>query len=552
MIQAKLNGTRHLLFLVTIIDMTAYVCRIEHERPACGDGCPRKHSVCRGKLARCRGSSDYTAFNVGYMMSQSSHPETAADKLDMWCKKVVAGINDLIKSKESPRALTERYFRFYQEDMEPVLHILLGDPRYETATRHLNRLRDALDGLFLSPPDDQEERKKILSTVYRAAIALQKELRPQEADQAFAETKLRDLAWRTRMDDEGYIVFDAGGGIVVPLSGDIRQLARPGIIAQAIRQQPACPEDMRPRNVRNQPGSLLTLNNAKRLLVIGDLHGRYDNLQLALGDKDNWRALKNGSAHLIFLGDAIHPRAVDGDQDAANADSFRTMFLIMSLRAENPGNVHYLLGNHENSHVGGFGAGKGGIDVQKSFAAFIQHDVSPIVLDVYEKFLRTSPIAAKVKVRNGHILLVHASPSSLVLNEQGLINLTFKGRRGKALTDMVWSRNFNPNPLRTILRNVGASLAICGHTRPTMESEKRYGYRCILDRVFGDVHGLMLIVNSQSNIFGYLDIDLTRPIPKRIEDMKAPDGNSALRALRRTGSHTLDGNLRGRILSKRK
>ena len=468
-------------------------------------------------------------------MSQDSLSGTTADKLRTWSKKLLTTVNDLVKSKEEPQTLAGRYFRFCQEEMEPVLHILSGDRQYEGAARHLKALRDALDGLFLRPPGGQDARKKILRTIYQAGVAFDNELHPPEPDPDFGETKLRDLAWRTYMNDEGHIIFDAGGGLVVPIRGDIRQLARPGIVAQAVRQQPTYPEETRPRNVRNEPGALLTLRNAKRLLVIGDLHGRYDNLELALADKDNWRALKEGATHLVCLGDVIHPRTTKGDQNAANADSFRVMFLIMSLRAENPGNVHYLIGNHENAHVGGLGTGKGETDVQQSFSEFVQRNVSSIIMDVYEKFLQSSPIAARAKMQNGSILLVHASPSPLILNEQGLINLTVKGRQGKAITDIVWNRNFNPRVLRTSLSNVGANLAVCGHTTPSKRSEKRYGYECLLDGVFGDVHGLMLLVNSQSNTFGYLDIDLTQPIPKSIVDLKAPDGNPAFRALRRTG-----------------
>ena len=241
-------------------------------------------------------------------MSQDSLSGTTADKLRTWSKKLLTTVNDLVKSKEEPQTLAGRYFRFCQEEMEPVLHILSGDRQYEGAARHLKALRDALDGLFLRPPGDQDARKKILRTIYQAGVAFDNELHPPEKDRDFGETKLRDLAWRTYMNDEGHIIFDAGGGLVVPIRGDIRQLARPGIVAQAVRQQPTYTEETRPRNVRNEPGALLTLRNAKRLLVIGDLHGRYDNLELALADKDNWRALKEGATHLICLGDAIHPR----------------------------------------------------------------------------------------------------------------------------------------------------------------------------------------------------------------------------------------------------
>ena len=468
-------------------------------------------------------------------MPQESSSQVTADKLGTWSKKVLLKVNELVTSRKGAKRVTGEYFRFYQEEMDPVLRILSGDPQYETAARHAKNLRDSLEGLLVGPRGTEGERKKLLGTIHKAGIGLQNELRPRKDDDFSGEVKMRDLAWRTYMDDEGHIIFDGGGGLIVPIRGEVQQFAKPGIIAQAIRQQPTYSEDMRPNNMHNDPGALLTISKAKRVLVFGDLHGRYDNLEFALADKDNWQALKEGAAHVVFLGDAIHPRSSETDQDAANADSFRVMFLIMSLRAESPGNVHYLLGNHENAHVGGFGAGKGEADVQEGFSNFVRRDVNPVVLDAYERFLLSSPLMAKVTAAKGCLLLLHASPSPLVISEQGLINLTVKGRKAKALTDIVWQRNYDENVLRTCLSNVGADLAICGHTRPTMKSQKKYGYTCMLDPVFGDVHGLMLIVNSQNNTFGYLDIDLTKPLPAKVDELKAPDGSYAFRALRRRG-----------------
>ena len=469
-------------------------------------------------------------------MTNVPAPGSTEAKLAQWVDKVLKQIQELVKSRKDARSAGAEYFRLDQEEIAPILPILSSDEQYAAASEHLRELRAALEALILSPAKDAKGRKQQLSTIYRSGTALRNELKPAGRDEEpVLETKLRDLAWRTRMDDEGHVLFDAGGGLVVPIRGDIRELARPQIIAQAIRQQPAYPDVMRPRNVRDLPGSMLNITKAKRLLAVGDLHGRYDNLELVLADKDNWRALKDGSAHLLFLGDAIHPRTAESDQDAANADSFRVLFLILSLQAENPGCVHYLIGNHENAHIGGLGAGKGDRDVEEAFTAFIQGSFGPVVLETYEKFLDGSPIVARIKMADGHLIAVHASLSPLVRNQRGLINLTVKGRRGKAMTDMLWSRNFGIRSLVTCLRAVGAGLAVCGHTNPTKEGARKYGFTCMLEPAFGHVHGKQLIVSSQSNTLGYLDIDLTRNVPQSVEDLRSPDGKYAFRVLRRRG-----------------
>jgi hypothetical protein len=460
----------------------------------------------------------------------------SADKIGQWADKVLHQLEDLLKSNEPTHRLSAAYFRIDQEELAPVLPMLASDEKYAKAAEHLRDLRQALEGYFLHPAANDVQRKERLSAVSRAGRALRDDFHPAgESKQPILETKLRDLAWRTYKDEEGHIIFDAGAGLRVPIRGDIRELAHPQIIAQAVRQQPPYPDAVRPRNLRGEPGALLQIENAKRLLVVGDLHGRYDNLELVLADKDNWDALRDGAAHLLFLGDAIHPRTAEADQDIANVDSFRVLFLILSLQAENPGRVHYLIGNHENAHIGGLGAGKGDLDVEEAFTGFIRDNFGPVVLETYEGFLKSSPVVAKVRMADGCLVALHASLTALVRNEQGLVNLTVKGRKGKPITEILWNRNFDQSVVASALAAIQAKLALSGHTNPTTSGAEKYGFTCMLDNAFAHVHGRQLIVSSQSNTLGYLDIDLTRPMPKAVEDLRAPDGKYAMRALRRGG-----------------
>lgn len=456
-------------------------------------------------------------------------------KLGMWVDRILAQVQEMVKSKEDPRALSDRYYRFYHEDLGPVLNMLTADPDREKAAQHLRELRDALEAHFLTPPSSPEETQKNYSAIFRAGMALRNELRPPEEEAPRAEARLHDLPWRTYMDEEGHVIFDGGAGLRVPISGDISRLAKSEIIAQAIRQQPVYPDAVRPKNALNKPGGLLQLTKAKRMIVVGDLHGRYDNLELILADKDNWAAVKEGRAHLLFLGDVIHPSTSTGDMEALNYDSFRILLLVLSLRAENPGTVHYILGNHENAHVGGPATAKGTEDVGTGFEGFIKKRFGEVILHSYEDFLRDCVVAVKIRMKNIHVLAVHASLSPLVKNEQGLINLTVKGRRGKALTEMLWHRVFDPKTLHSCLAAVGCKFAIAGHTRPTKSAAKKYGFTCMLEPAFGHVHGRQLIVISQNNTFGYLDLDLTNPPARSVEDFKSPDGKYAFRVIKRSG-----------------
>lgn len=468
-------------------------------------------------------------------MAETSAAGMTSFKLGMWVDRILAQVQEMVKSKDDPQAQSSRYYRFYHEDIDPVLNILMTDPSRAEAAAHLRALRDALESHFLNLPASPEQAKKNYSAIFRAGMALRNELKPEMEEAPRAEARLHDLPWRTYMDEEGHVVFDGGAGLRVPISGDISSLAKAEIIAQAIRQQPVYPDDVRPRNALNKPGGLLKIEDAKRMIVVGDLHGRYDNLELILADKDNWAAIKEGRAHLLFLGDVIHPSTSKGDLEALNYDSFRVLLLVLSLRAENPGTVHYILGNHENAHVGGPATAKGTADVGTGFEGFIVKRFGEVILHSYEDFLRDCVVAVKVRMRNIHTLAVHASLSPLVKSEQGLVNLLVKGRRGKALTEMLWGRIFEPKALLQSLVAVGCKYAIGGHTRPTKDAAKKHGFTCMLEPAFGHVHGRLLIVTSQNNTFGYLDIDLDNPPSQSVEDFKSPDGKYAFRVIKRSG-----------------
>ena len=344
-------------------------------------------------------------------------------------------------------------------------------------------------------------------------------------------SRLRDLPWRTVLDAEGRIAFDAGAGAVVPLHGDITELARPWVIEQTFSATPPDPPEMRPLDVRKRPGSLLRLESGERLIVVGDLHGRFASLETILKDKDNWSAIKAGQAHLVFTGDAIHPRH-SKDPREAYEDSFRVMFLIMTLRAENLGNVHYLVGNHENAHVGGFGAGREDTRVDEEYEQLIAEKFGRPVLDRYEEFMENAPVAAKARVGDDYVILVHAGLSSRIRSERGLVNVLVPGRKSPVLNDLLWARDIDPERVRECLVRAGARIVISGHTRPRQETAEKYGVTIIADLVFGHVGHRQLLVCSQGSTFGYLNLDMRRPLPADLTDLKAPDGRPAFRVFR--------------------
>ena len=83
----------------------------------------------------------------------------------------------------------------------------------------------------------------------------------------------------------------------------------PEVIEKAVKAQRPYSDKVRPRDARGEPGGLILIEGGQRAIIVGDLHGRYDNLEYILKDKNNLQDILAGSAHLIFTGDAVHPRS---------------------------------------------------------------------------------------------------------------------------------------------------------------------------------------------------------------------------------------------------
>jgi hypothetical protein len=97
---------------------------------------------------------------------------------------------------------------------------------------------------------------------------------------------------------------------------------------------------------RGKPGGVVELPTDLSPIVVGDLHARIDNLLVILTQNAFLDALEQGTAALIFLGDAIHSDE-DGLEDSMDT-SMLMMDLIFRLKLKFPDRVYYLRGNHDS------------------------------------------------------------------------------------------------------------------------------------------------------------------------------------------------------------
>jgi hypothetical protein len=341
-------------------------------------------------------------------------------------------------------------------------------------------------------------------------------------------------SWKTGLDARGRLTYATPEGKVFLARSLTAEKIAPRVMEEALAAHRPYPPEVRPLSLLGEPGGLIRIETGERTVVVGDLHGRYDNLELILKDKGNLRDVLSGKAHLVFTGDAVHPRSALLNSDKAYEDSLCVMLLIMALKASNPQRVHYLLGNHDAAHAGGMPALRRDVRLDEMFRKVVVRKFGKAVYDGCAEFLHRAPAAAKLSMPNGHILVLHAGQSSRILNEQGLINIFVKGRRSKALQDVLWSRNYDREQLEAFLSRLDARFIISGHTGPTRARAERYGLTIMIEGVAAHAHDRQIIIMAQADTFGYADLDMTRPLPRRVTKLTAQDGRPAVRVFRRT------------------
>jgi hypothetical protein len=445
-------------------------------------------------------------------------------------------ISDLLEEESYSSFMLDRLYRMKEEIVDPSVRALKGNPKFATSADTLTALYKAVEEYVVyfqtSPEGRAERRQKVEGLKSR----VRRELLPTRDSEAETERlldEIRKWQWKTNLDSEGRLVYSTASGAMIPARGTIADKVGPEVIQRAVKAQRPYSDKVRPRDARGEPGGLIIIEGGQRAIVVGDLHGRYDNLEQILKDKNNLQDILAGRAHLIFTGDAIHPRSSATESAQAYEDSFCVMLLIMTLKAENPFNIHYLLGNHDNAHVGGTHASRGQVRQDMRFKKFVSEKFGADVFDHYREFIRNSPVAAKVRTPNGWLIMVHACLSPRVLNDKGLINIFIPGRKGPALRDLLWSHRYEREVIEQCLANVGAKFVISGHTSPKAKRVAQYGFEILAEGVAAHVHDLDLVLSAQRNVFGYADVDMTRPLPEKVFEMTAMDGKPAVRILSR-------------------
>ncbi|WP_369160986.1 metallophosphoesterase [Candidatus Thiodiazotropha sp. LNASS1] len=104
-------------------------------------------------------------------------------------------------------------------------------------------------------------------------------------------------------------------------------------------------EAFREKDRDGNPGGIVRLPDDMAPFIIGDLHGRVDNLLVILSQNGFLEAMELGKACLVILGDAVHSEEEGRFHEMDS--SILIMDIIFRLKQQFPQQVFYLRGNHD-------------------------------------------------------------------------------------------------------------------------------------------------------------------------------------------------------------
>jgi hypothetical protein len=216
------------------------------------------------------------------------------------------------------------------------------------------------------------------------------------------------------------------------------------------------------RDTPGRHGHLVFPEEAKEVLVAGDLHGNMENFRrlLILADLG-----KHPGRHLV-LQELVHGPfryPTGGDK------SHQLVDLLAALKCQHPWQVHLLLGNHELSQWTNHWIAKADQDLNDLFRtglAFAYGGRADEIHAAYLDLFAALPLAVRTPNR---ILLSHSLPNARRLESFDPARLAQDRVEEQDLApggfvySLVWGRDTKPATVAAFLQKVDADLLITGH-----------------------------------------------------------------------------------------
>jgi hypothetical protein len=235
------------------------------------------------------------------------------------------------------------------------------------------------------------------------------------------------------------------------------------------------------QNDANRRGNLLHFGEGDEIVFAGDIHGHRQNLAKII----NFAALGSHPSRKLILHEIIH-----GPLDAERQDrSLEVLLRAVRLKLSYPGQVFFLLGNHDVAQMTGNEITKDGFGVVRTFDATLEsmfgQDAQEVRQAAYDMFI-SQPLAARCW--NG-MFLSHSlpGPTRMSLMDWSVLGRPYREadlHRGAGIYEWTWGRDHSASQMIELTSRLEARQFILGH-QPVEE-----GYRI--------VHGCMVILSSDT------------------------------------------------------
>lgn len=241
--------------------------------------------------------------------------------------------------------------------------------------------------------------------------------------------------------------------------------------------------------------NLVRLPEEGELWIAGDIHDHRRNFEKFIGLAD----LDNHPRRHLVLQELIH-----GDRfDASGAEgSWEMLFRAAELKCDYPGQVHFLLANHDLAQIHGEGIMKAGFSVCEAFSAGVKqafNSQADMVEVAIKQFLLSLPLA--IQTANG-FFCCHSLPTDSQIEkfDFNIFHRPLSGpdyaRKTGPVYQLIWGRHMSPETAAKFADQMEAKFVLTGH-QPQEE-----GFT-----VNGPRH---LILASDHNQGTFLPIDLSK------------------------------------------
>jgi hypothetical protein len=241
-------------------------------------------------------------------------------------------------------------------------------------------------------------------------------------------------------------------------------------------------------------GRAVLLGDVGDVWLTGDLHGNVENLKRFAAMAD----LENHPDRVLVIQEIVHSRLITAD----NRDlSFVAIMEAIRLLTQHPGQIYYLLGNHDLAVHLDRELVKGGKYLNRYLyrgMAYMYKDRYQDVLQEYRDYVAGMPAA--ILADNG-VFMAHSTPKIPYIETLSREYLTEVApdlplKKCKPINAMVNGREYSSEAADAFAQQLECDVMLCGHT-PTMR-----GYRIRSHR--------HLIIDSQHDRAHYVRFDLSK------------------------------------------